>query len=319
MIHFANFAEGADFGITKQLNKAKRSVYDNMTGYTQSRAGINNVLAQVNEPVVRSSLNKEMIRVGRQKIAKNTRNIKTKIAQSNPVSGGQPNYDYQPHRGELSLDKIYDRTDRIKTKNIKSVLSNAQNRRGYTTVKNTMGYVGGNAFLPDYKAKEVYDSTLKEVRANRAKQPQPRLKPALLAKSERLDFSPTTEQLQGVLNKNYPDYKDYVNHPKDLLITGSPNHTWLTNNGKYMEMPIGQQEMPLDASMWKGRKSGMRLPQYEVKGIGEQGSPVLGIKPANLYNLNANNPFKHFVENNLIQSNDSYKSQIASKRYVPKE
>jgi hypothetical protein len=88
-----------------------------------------------------------------------------------------------------------------------------------------------------------------------------------------------------------------------------------------MEMPIGQQEMPLDASMWKGRKSGMRLPPYEVKSLGGQGSPVKGMTRdvyANPVNKKRQIDPRN-LEDTMVQRSDNYNNQIANKRYVPKE
>ena len=141
------------------------------------------------------------------------------------------------------------------------------------------------------------------------------IKPILRKKEERLDFSPTTQQLESVLNKTYPEYKGYVNHPKDLLITGSANHTWLTNDGKYMEMPIGNKEMPLSSNMWKGRKSGVRLPDVEINMKGMVGSPVRGINGS----LLAGKVNSEDLRSRLIQQSNNYNSQIHNKRYIPTE
>jgi hypothetical protein len=144
------------------------------------------------------------------------------------------------------------------------------------------------------------------------------IKPALRSSSERLDFSPTTEQLEGIYNKHYAKGNRNANKYDPKLITGSANHTWLTADGKYMEIPVGQQEMPLNASMWKGRKSGIRLPDTEVKGLGQEGSPVLGITGGSI-KTNTGKIYKSALSGKLIQGNQNYNSQIANKRYVPNE
>ena len=144
------------------------------------------------------------------------------------------------------------------------------------------------------------------------------IKPALRSSSERLDFSPTTQQLEEVYNKYYAKSNGNANKYDPKLITGSANHTWLTADGKYMEIPVGQQEMPLNASMWKGRKSGIRLPDTEVKSLGQEGSPVLGITGGSI-KTNTGKIYKSALSGKLIQGNQNYNSQIANKRYVPNE
>lgn len=329
MQHFINFfsvqAEGADFGITKQLNKTKRSALDVSMGlgghygwFPISRENTEKSISLM-KPEYRSQLKPEQITNGRFKRNRNLETIKQEEIKSRPVKEGKENPEYYTKL----LSRNRPKQDLVTARNIKKVASNAGTKLSrQDAMTNSSPYVYNGQFMTDEQAKTAYDSSIRDSRRAREFDrdiDQPKLKPALRAKSERLDFSPTTEQLQGVLNKNYPDYKDYVNHPKDLLITGSPNHTWLTNNGKYMEMPIGQEEMPLDASMWKGRKSGMRLPAKEIKGMGDTGSPVLGVRPSKLYNMNSTRSLDHLLENNLIQSNDSYNNQVTNKRYVPKD
>jgi len=126
-------------------------------------------------------------------------------------------------------------------------------------------------------------------------------------KNEDYEFSPSTTQLNQTLNRHYPEYKNYVNHPRDLLVTGSDNHTWLTNDGKYMEMPIGQESMPLNASMWKGLKTGVRLPAKDVLNKGAIGSPKSPLTK------------KDAIRSRFDEYTDEYNSQVTNKRYVPNE
>jgi hypothetical protein len=134
-------------------------------------------------------------------------------------------------------------------------------------------------------------------------------KPFFKAKNrnEDYEFSPSTNQLNQTLNRHYPEYKNYVNHPRDLLVTGSDNHTWLTNDGKYMEMPIGQESMPLNASMWKGLKTGVRLPARDVLNKGAIGSPKSPLTK------------KDAMRTRFDEYTDEYNSQVTNKRYVPTE
>lgn len=215
--------------------------------------------------------------------------------------------------------------------------ANKQLKRMYEAKKNHKGYSMGKSYpqsltsgMQDFfEYGEKISRTRRLANEQRAEDSRTlKVKPALLAQKETLEFKPTTEQLNNTLNKHYPDYKNYVNHPKDLLVTGSENHTWLTNDGKYMEMPIGQKEMPLTASMWKGKLSGKRLPEAEIKGLGITGSPVESLN-SNILNTKSkkysrmmSEPRTIGVENLggiLTSKNDIYNNQIVNKRYVPEE
>lgn len=215
--------------------------------------------------------------------------------------------------------------------------ANKQLKRMYEAKQNHKGYSNGKSYsqslTSDMQDSFQYGKTISRTRRveneQRAEDARTlKIKPALLAKKEVLEFKPTTQQLTNTLNKEYPDYKDYVNHPKDLLVSGSENHTWLTNDGKYMEMPIGQHEMPLNSSMWKGRLSGKRLPESEIKGSGITGSPVESLgsdilkEKSKKYSRMMKEPRTIGTENLgglLTSKNDIYNNQIVNKRYVPEE
>ena len=316
MQHFTSFY--ADFGVVKQQNKIKKRFTTEWLGRKYPYITPKQISRYVDKakPLSVKGEAASNVQAGRRvltDIAENTSEIKDRT--SSPVSSGRPRLEYVPNS--------YEKMDLISKANNKTVLNSLEGKDPKKLIANKKAiaptldtYSLEENFISPAEGKEIANRQLNYVRAVRKEFDEPtRFLPIHQSKNERLDFSPTRQQLDEIYAKNYEKDLRGANKYEPKLITGSANHTWLTADGQYMEVPLGQSEMPLNSNMWKGRISGKRLPAQEVKGLGEIGSPVRGISGSQLKGQKPMYDMSH----KLVQTSDNYNSQIANKRYVPKE
>lgn len=315
MQHFTSFY--ADFGIVKQANKLlKRNSY---ISKNLSLGGLSKAAA-----------NKEPMFSPQEKINRKLKEERRDLREEgkenqyvSPVVQGKPNSAYNlgdtyTSQGTLNPKRLL--ADKINKKQVlNQITSSAPNKilANRKAVEPTLDvYDLSDSLINQQSAKEVAKRQLNYVRGVRKKIDEPtKFLPIHQSKNERLDFSPTRQQLNEVYTKHYEKDNGGANKYDPKLITGSANHTWLTADGQYMEIPIGQSEMPLNSNMWKGRISGKRLPPQEVKGLGEIGSPVRGISGSQ---LRGEKPM-YDMSHKLVQTSENYNNQIANKRYIPKD
>ena len=329
--HFANF------GIIKKQNKANKQIFDRtgrVRGYEYDKLhGINPLPPEHPNYQKLQDLVNDNKRTVRQ-----YRNNAHIIEPASPVRGGgiNPNYtvknpDYKKDTKE-GLNATYKRS-LIKDYNRK-LISNAATNTDPKRRKSNLAQIGDGvvppmSLLDQSTADAIYKNKLIESRRNKNSSNQdPTLKPVFLKqKGNPLTFNPTKDQLEEIYTRDYAkdDRNNFKYTPK--LLTGSANHTWLTADDRWGEIPIGQSETKLNAKMWSD-KYGNRLPDTIIGGGSGAGSPKDKIQGRSLRKelpkdtsgkIKSRTIPKTALEHTLMRRNDVYQNETYNNRWVPNE
>lgn len=313
MQHFANF------GIIKKANKLKRQSHDEFADALPE-------LKKAGLPKETSNNFKRETRMERK-----SWDSETSAKRFTPVIAGKANTEYRP----VQLIEKYGNEARTKIKNhnlkrfdeaVQGVKDPKRAKQRALMLEGYRNYVPNYSLSsPENMQKKISGDLNYKRRWNKevSEGSDIPLKPIYMKKDNSFDFKPTQNQLQDVYNKNYA-IDDSNNHKYNKkLLTGSANHTWLTADGDWSEVPLSRKnnmgsESPLSADMWKD-KYGNRLPKAEIQRAGELGSPKDGVSIRQAFGIDNRKVPSVSLRAQLINSNDRYNGEVYNNRWVPEE